>query len=287
MAFALRHRWIDVRMMEYSRTSSRDVGTDSNLRLGSLALLALASIAFLGASTINVHGQTCAAQYQGGTNGSVYAGGTFSVYNTFTNTGSVVIQITSIQLALDFGTYSASSGLPLSVPVGTSQTVYFDMQVPSDASLGDHTANTTIGFQCYVNGSWITPSFESTWSTVTIGQNPGASAEIVRIIYGVVIGGALVVAGIVVFVFLRRRQTPPPPEPSYMPSLPPSETLSGSGASLTSEDPVILFPVLIRAQPPSQTIVVFDCERLASEITQSLVDILCVSGKNIRPIVKC
>ena len=192
-----------------------------------MATFVLAGATFLAASVGNVYGQGCAFHYQLGSNGAVYPGGTFTMYNSFSNTGSVDIQITSVELRLDFATYDApsSSGLPLSVSVGSSRSLYFDIQIPSDASVGDHTLTVIIGVQCYESGSWVTPSESPVYtSTQTIGQNPAVSATIGQAIYGVTIAGAVAVAGIIGWVMLKRIRAPLPPEPSYMPSLPPSET---------------------------------------------------------------
>ena len=201
-------------------------GSSPDLRFKYLATFVLAGAAFLAASVGNVYGQGCSLDYQLSSNGVVYPGGAFTIDNSFSNTGSVDIQITSVELRLDFATYDApsSSGLPLSVPVGSSRSLYFDIQIPSDASVGDHTLTVLIGVQCYESGSWVAASSPVFSSTQTIGQNPAVSASIVQAIYGVTVAGAVAVAGIIAWIMLRRIRAPPPPEPSYMPSLPTSET---------------------------------------------------------------
>ena len=189
-------------------------------------MFVLAGAVFLAAGVGNVRGQSCGFDYQFGSNGPVYPGGTFSIYNTFANTGSVDIQITSIELRFDFATYDApSSELPLQVSAGSSRTLYFDIQIPSDAFVGDHGLTTLIGLQCYAYGGWVTPSESPAIvsSTQMIGQNPAASASIAQGFYGATITGAVAVAGIIVWIMWKRMRTPPPPEPSQMPFLPPSE----------------------------------------------------------------
>ena len=120
------------------------------MRIKYFAMIVLAGAVLLAVGVGNVRGQSCGFDYHFGSNGPVYPGGTFSIYNTFANTGSVDIQITSIEMRLDFATYDApSSGLPLMVSVGSSQTLYFDIQIPSDVSTGDHQLTTFIGLQFY------------------------------------------------------------------------------------------------------------------------------------------
>ena len=200
------------------------------MRTSFLALIILAGLAFLGTIAVSVHGQTCAVQYKVGSTGAVYPGGTFTVTNNFTNTGSVAIQVTSITVTVDFGTFSApSSGLPLSVSSGASQSVNFDVQVPSSASVGSHAASASASFQCNESGSWVTPSFSPLVlsTTLTVSQSPGISAAIGLTILGII--AALVVVVVVLVVKLRKRkQAPPPSPPPYMPPpTPPSQPPTG------------------------------------------------------------
>lgn len=194
-----------------------------SLRTPYMALVVLATLAFLGTMAVSVHGQTCGIQYKAGSTGSVSPGGTFTLTNNFTNTGSVAIQVTSITLTVDFGTFSApSSALPLSVSSGGSQSVSFDVQVPSSASVGSHSASASASFQCNESGSWVTPSFSPLvlTTTLTVSQSPGLSAAIGLIILGVI--AVLAVVVVVLVVKLRRRkQAPPPTPPAYMPPPPP------------------------------------------------------------------
>ncbi len=179
---------------------------------------------------VNVHGQTCSIQYRVGSTGAVYPGGTFTVNNNFTNTGSVAIQVTSITITVDFGTFSApASALPLTVSSGATQSVNFDIQVPSSASVGSHAASASSSFQCNESGSWVTPSFSPLVlsTTLTVSQSPGLSAAIGLTILGVI--AALAVVVVVLVVKLRRRkQAPPTSPPAYMPpSAPPGQPPAG------------------------------------------------------------
>src|SRR5207249_10893822 len=101
-----------------------------------VALFVFASLVMLGAVANRVEAQgTCGIQYKVGSRGTSYPGATVTIVNNFTNSGSLAMQVTTITLTIDFGTFSApSSKLPLSVPVGSTQELDFDIQVPSSAS---------------------------------------------------------------------------------------------------------------------------------------------------------
>ncbi len=193
------------------------------MRIQLFVIFLLAGVALLGIMATDVHAQTCGLEYKVGSSGSVSPGGTFSLENNFTNSGSLAIQIISVSLTVDFGTFSApSSMLPLSVPAGSSQNLNFDVQVPSSASVGNHAASATASFQCNESGTWVTPSISPLVisTTLTVSQSPTTLAAIGLIIIGVIV--ALVVAVVVLAVMLRRRKrAPPPPTQPYMPPPPP------------------------------------------------------------------
>jgi hypothetical protein len=177
-------------------------------------------------ATVTVHGQTCAVTYRVGSVGSVSPGNAFALTNNFTNSGSVLVQVTGIVLTVDFGTFSApSSSLPLTVAAGTTQSTSFNVQVPSSASVGSHSASVSANIQCNEGGSWVTPSFSPLVisTTMTVAQSPTTLAAIGLAIIGVIV--ALVVIVIVLVVEMRRKKqaqpTPPPPAPSYVPPSPP------------------------------------------------------------------
>jgi len=174
------------------------------------------------ATTVEAQG-TCGIQYKVGSRGASYPGATVTIVNNFTNSGSLAMQVTTITLTIDFGTFSApSSKLPLSVPVGSTQELDFDIQVPSSASGGSHSISASAGFQCNESGSWVTPSFSPLVLSTTfdVGQNPGTSTLIGAVILGAIV--ALAVAVVVLVVKLRKRkQATPPPPPQYMPPPPP------------------------------------------------------------------
>ncbi len=195
------------------------------LRSQLVALLALVSLAMLGVISTNVEAQgTCGIQYKVGSRGASYPGATVTIVNNFTNSGSLAMQVTSITLTVDFGTFSApSSKVPFSVPVGsTNQELDFDVQVPSSASVASHPLSASAAFQCYESGTWVTPSFSPLvlTSTFNVGQSPGTATLIGAVILGAI--AALAVAVVVLVVKLRKRkQVAPPPPPAYMPPTPP------------------------------------------------------------------
>lgn len=189
-------------------------------------LLVLASLVAIGSHGSNVRAQGCAVQYQIASRGTSYPGATVTLVNNFTNSGSVALQVTGITLTADFGTFSPpSSKLPLSVAVGTTSELDFDVQVPSSASQGSHSTSASATFQCYEGGSWVTPSFSPLVLSTkfNVGSSPGTSAAIGLAILGAI--GALIVAVVVLAVKLRRRKPPTPmAPPPYTPPPPPSPT---------------------------------------------------------------
>jgi hypothetical protein len=176
----------------------------------------------LSAITNNVEAQTCGIQYKVGSRGASYPGSTVTIVNNFTNSGSLAMQVTGITVTIDFGTFSApSSSLPLSVPVGTSQELDYDIQVPSSASMGSHSVSASASFQCNESGTWVTPSFSPLVlsTTFTVGQNPGTSALIGLSILGAIV--ALAVAVVVLVIKRRRKPAAPMAPPAYVPPPPP------------------------------------------------------------------
>ncbi|TMI33749.1 hypothetical protein E6H28_01145 [Candidatus Bathyarchaeota archaeon] len=185
-----------------------------------VALFVLVSLVMLGLVANRVEAQgTCGLQYKVVSRGASYPGATVTLVNKFTNAGSLAMQVTSITVTVDFGTFSApSSKLPLSVAVGTTQELDFDAQVPSSTSVGSHPVSASAAFQCNESGSWVTPSFSPLVLTATfeVGQNPGTSTLIGVVILGAI--AALAVAVVVLVVKLRRRkQVAPQPPPAYTP----------------------------------------------------------------------
>jgi len=197
---------------------------DPALRKQLAAIFVLTSLVMLGAISNSAKAQgTCGIQYKVESRGASYPGSTVTIVNNFTNSGSLAMQVTSITVTVDFGTFSApSSSLPLSIPVGsTNQELDFDMQVPSSASMGSHSASASAAFQCNESGSWVTPSFSPLVlsTTFVVGQNPGTSALIGLAILGALV--ALAVAVVVLVIKRRKKPAAPMPPPAYMPPPPP------------------------------------------------------------------
>jgi hypothetical protein len=192
------------------------------LRKQLVILTVLTSLVMLGMLSNNVAAQNCGVQYQVSSKGASYPGATVTIANNFTNSGSFAVQITAITLTIDFGTFSApSSQLPLSVPIGSTQELDVDIQVPSSASGGSHSFSASAAVQCSESGSWITPSFSPLVLTTTfnVGQNPGTSALIGIAILGAIV--ALAVAVVVLVIKRRRKPAAPMPPPAYVPPPPP------------------------------------------------------------------
>jgi hypothetical protein len=178
----------------------------------------------------NVNAQTCGIQYKVGSRGTSYPGATVTIVNNFTNSGSLAMQVTSITVTVDFGTFSApSSKVPLPVAVGSTQELDFDVQVPSSASIGSHPVSASAAFQCYESGTWVTPSFSPLvlTSNFDVGQNPGTSALIGLAILGAIV--ALAVAVVVLVIKRKRKPAAPMPPPTYMPPPPPPPSQTPTG----------------------------------------------------------
>lgn len=194
-----------------------------------ILLAAIIVCTMIGLFSVPVNGQSYGLQYN-----LVYTpanpGSSTTLVNKFTNSGTVPERVTGITISSDLGTVSASSGLPLQVPV--SQTVELNMteQIPSSASVSSHAVTASINFQ-YQDPStsqWVTPSTSPlvVQGTITVTNVVGA---IEAGLFDVAVIGGIVAAVVVVLavVLLRRRKSqppamgypaPPPPPPSPTPA---------------------------------------------------------------------
>lgn len=169
----------------------------------------------------------CGLQYKVGSVGAVFPGGSFTFFNNFTNTGSVQLNVVSITLTTDIGTFSPPSGLPLQVAAGATKELDMTVQVPSSASVGAHPASASASFQCFdpSTSQYVIPSFSPLviQTTLTVSQNPSTAGLIGSIVLGVIV--ALVVAVVLLVVRLRRKRgmeaMPPTPAQPPPPSIPP------------------------------------------------------------------
>jgi hypothetical protein len=161
----------------------------------------------------------------------VYPGGSTTLVNKFTNSGTVPEQVTGITITSDLGTFTASSGLPLQVPV--SQTVELNMteQIPSTATASSHSVTASIDFQ-YQDPStmqWVTPNTSPlvVQGSITVTNLVGAFEST---LFDIAIVSAIVVAVVAVLavVLFRRRKPAQPvmgyPAPPPPPSPPPTQT---------------------------------------------------------------
>ncbi len=186
------------------------------------AVLACVMVGFL---TVTVNGQgSYGLQYN-----LIYTpanpGSSTILVNKFTNNGTVLEQVTGITITSDLGTFTASSGLPLSVPV--SQTVELNMteQIPSSASVSSHSVTASIAFQYYDPAMmlWFTPTSSplvvqgSIQVTSNVTSNAGLGLITVTAIGALV--GAVVAVSIALIV--RRRKAKPSPLGYPAPSAPP------------------------------------------------------------------
>ena len=191
----------------------------------SAVVLVCMTVGFFSAT---VSGQTYGLQYNL-VYTPAYPGSSTVLVNKFTNSGTVAEQVTGITITSDLGTFTASSGLPLSVPV--SQTVELNMteQIPSSASISNHAVSASINFQ-YQDPStsqWVTPSTSPlvVQGTITVTTNVGGILA-AGLFDAAVIGGIIAaVIVVLVVVVLRRKKSQPPamgyPAPPPPPSTPP------------------------------------------------------------------
>jgi len=106
-----------------------------------------------------------------------YPGGTFTATNTFHNKGTVPLRIISVEWATDFGTFMATTGIPLTLVAGEKKELVMDIKVPSTASVGNHplSASTTFQYQDPGTFQWADPQggpLEFEWEIAVLETPP-------------------------------------------------------------------------------------------------------------------
>lgn len=140
---------------------------------------------------------------------AAYPGSTSTMISLLKNQGTVAIRVTAITLTLDFGSYSATSGIPLVIPIGQSSTVNMSVMIPSSTTVGSHAASTSISFQYQDpnSGQWVTPTLSPllVQGSMNVQSNPGPtlSGAILATFYGLIAG---LVGGGVVYLYRRRKK---------------------------------------------------------------------------------
>ncbi len=149
----------------------------------------------------------------------VYPSGSTILINNFTNGGTLPERVTGVTVITDFGTFNASSGLPLYLAVGQKLELNMTAQIPSGAYVGTHAVRANAYFQYYYNSQWITPS-QSPFlieGGISITSNPfGSAAEISYLVL-------VAIATLFLVVYLAVRMRPKAgaiPPPSYAPLSP-------------------------------------------------------------------
>jgi len=141
--------------------------------------------------------------------------------NKFTNSGTVAEQVTGITITSDLGTFTASSGLPLQVPVGQTVELNMTEQIPSSASVSSHSVTASIVFQYQdpTSMQWATPNTSplAVQGSINVTSNAGLGLITVTAIGALV--GAVVAVSIALIV--RRRKAKPSPLGYPAPSAPP------------------------------------------------------------------
>jgi hypothetical protein len=181
------------------------------LKLGSSVAVLAFCLFFLAVA----HAQTVSLSYAVSYSGTPYPTGSIVVAATFTNSGQVPLRVTDFSLVTDFGTFSASTGLPLVINAGALKELDMMVSIPSSVSVGGHqlTASAVFQYQDPSTMQWVTPSTspQTVQSTLLVQQNPAILAWIG---YGV-LGLTALLAGLVVYYFSRLRRKPKPPVPDH------------------------------------------------------------------------
>ncbi len=149
-------------------------------------------------------------------------GSASTMMNLVKNQGKVAIRVTGITLTFDFGTYSANSGLPLTIPVGQSSSLNMSVMIPSSTTVGSHSASASIAFQYQDPSSsqWVTPSgsplvVQGSINVQNSGPLPGGVLEAALIgLFAGALGG-----GVIAYLLRRRKKrtqatAPPSPQPA-------------------------------------------------------------------------
>ncbi len=151
-----------------------------------------------------VHGQgTFQLLYSLQYTGPAYPGESIFLISNFTNGGTLPERVTGVSISTDFGTFNASSGLPLYLAAGQKVELKMIAQIPSATSVGTSAVTAFIYFQYNYTSQWITPR-ESPLvfqRTISIVSNPLQQAAAI----GYAILGLIAALFVVVFLFVRMR----------------------------------------------------------------------------------
>ena len=144
-----------------------------NCPLGSMALVLLFCLLALKGSEAQ---DTYQLQYNINAKEWTHPGGTFTAVNAFLNKGTVPLRIILVEWATDFGTFRATTGIPLTLVAGEKKVLEMDIQVPSTASVGNHplSASATYQYQDPNTFQWPNPQggpLELEWEIVIV-QTP-------------------------------------------------------------------------------------------------------------------
>jgi len=191
------------------------------------AVIACVMVGFL---AVTVNGASYGLQYN-----LIYTpanpGSSSIMVNKFTNSGTVPEQVTGVTITSDLGTWAASSGLPLQVPVGQTVELNMTEQIPSSASVSNHAVTASISFQ-YQDPStsqWVTPNTSPLVVQGSINvTNLAGAFETTLFDIGVIGGIVAAVVAVLTVVLLRRRKPAQPamgyPAPPPPPTPPPTQT---------------------------------------------------------------
>jgi hypothetical protein len=169
-----------------------------------LVLLSLPS-----STSLSAHGQSYGLKYDLGYSGVPFPGGAISVASNFTNTGQLIVRVTSVTFESNFwsnGTRQVTSGFPFNLAAGANKMIDTAVLIPTTVAAGNHDIKATAAWQ-YSNssGSYIASPIVAS-VTVTVSQTLDSLLSSFAPILLLGLGPVGVVVVLVVFLVVRRRK---------------------------------------------------------------------------------
>ena len=174
----------------------------------SLIILSLSNLVILTAQA-----QIYSLKYDLGYSGVPFAGGVISMISGFTNTGQLTIRVTGVSFASDFwtnGTRQLTSEVPFNLTAGMNRPVATPVQIPTSATIGNHTVTGTATWQYGNSSGWFNASSVVVSKSVLVSQTIGSLLSSFATLLAIGLGVVAVVVVLVVFLVVRQRRKPKP-----------------------------------------------------------------------------
>ena len=140
-------------------------------------------------------------------------GAPLTIFNSFTNNGTVDERVTSLTITSDLGTFTPPAyALPLPVPIGQEVKLNMTVNIPANVSAAGYAATATVDVQYYNPNTfqWVTPPNSPLIVEGVINIPLTPAAFLARVILtGVIIAGVAGAATLVTMLLLRRRKEKP------------------------------------------------------------------------------